>query len=502
MFFNSILMMSGTATTTPISMLLTTSTGFLSQPASLAIDYTGQNIIIGGSAPGSAYPYVSNNYGVNFSLRGNKSAAWYGSAISASGLIMYSVDGGNNGGNVIKSTDGGLTWTQVLVVAGLLWRDIACSSNGRNVYAHANGGKIYESFDAGATWNYNNNYPANYKYSISVSDDGTKILYRGSNAANTVTRPYLSLDGGITTTVPTIMNYQSAAWSTCMTPDGTKMVVVARDTNKLYMSVDGGVNWVENAGYSALGAAYSGYCSISHNGQSIMVGSYTTGAVYVSYDTGATWTSLNWYHPLVTNTGVCKISGDGSHCCIAAWNGPIYIGHMGIPLVPNNPFINPGFEVGDLTGWAKTPLTTAAYVDASLVRTTPSPDYTYTPQAGTKFLIIPSDVTTPDVLQTVTQTVSLTAGQLLTGMAAFAWGDVYPQVDGIQVQIYQGATLVATPYSDDSTYYADYDNGTWSSWAWPVPTTGTYTIVYSVVSTAGSTGTSYGLFDKLLVDGV
>ncbi len=84
-------------------------------------------------------------------IANSPTANGYGFAASADGVRMYAVGGDLAG--VYASSDSGQHWNQV---AGSLlsgaWNSVACSANGRIVYAQPTSGTIQKSVDNGATW--------------------------------------------------------------------------------------------------------------------------------------------------------------------------------------------------------------------------------------------------------------------------------------------------------------------------------------------------------------
>ena len=119
--------------------------------------------------------------------------------------------------------------------------------------------------------------------------------------------------------------------------------------------------------------------------------------------------------------------------------------------------INAGFEAG-LSGWTVGPLSGAgaAFVAGSNTTAYSPGDWgtphTFLPFAGGSMLVISSG--DADVWQTVTQTVSLGAGQTIGGFARFDWGDYYVGgtafPDGVKVEILDGtSTSVALPFYYD-----------------------------------------------------
>ncbi len=167
--------------------------------------------------------------------------------------------------------------------------------------------------------------------------------------------------------------------------------------------------------------------------------------------------------------------------------------------------INPGFEIGDLTGWSNSLSGGSATVVTSN-STTYFTATTYLPPEGSYFLAIMSG--SPDQWQSVSQSLSVAVGETIGGVAAFDWGDYLPYQDGVRVRILDGSGAeVAVPFymdgllapgaqkasgEPDSGY-----NGPWTPWSWTAQSGGIYTVEYSARNTldGGGPNQTFGYFD-------
>lgn len=157
--------------------------------------------------------------------------------------------------------------------------------------------------------------------------------------------------------------------------------------------------------------------------------------------------------------------------------------------------VNAGFETGDLTGWTAS-LSGGSASAVTSNSTSYQPPVTYLPQDGNYFLAIASGAA--NVWQTVSQSVTLGAGQTLSGWAAFDWGDYPSYYDGVKVSIYNGSNvLVSTPFYDDGAGDPSGYNGPWTTWSFTAATAGTYTLEYASRNTqdGGGPNQTYGYFD-------
>ena len=153
--------------------------------------------------------------------------------------------------------------------------------------------------------------------------------------------------------------------------------------------------------------------------------------------------------------------------------------------------VNPSFETGDLTGWTATLDGGVAEVVGSH---TGDLGRLYEPTHGVYLLRIRAG--SAHVWQTVTQTVSLTAGDELCGYAGFDWRDYGKWVDGARVRILDSVGgEVATPYFRNGAGFPDYVDDTWTRWTWTAATAGTYTLEYGVLNIFDSGLSSWGVFD-------
>lgn len=152
--------------------------------------------------------------------------------------------------------------------------------------------------------------------------------------------------------------------------------------------------------------------------------------------------------------------------------------------------VNTGFETGDLTGWTSNLIGGSAFVTTF--------DSGYTAVEGARFLVVGAG--SANVWQTVSQTVSLQAGDELSGKAAFNWEDYNPFLDGAMVQILDAAgAVVATPFFMDGNGHSDYFNSPWTAWSFTAGTTASYTLVYGARNTGDSSMASFGYFDAATV---
>ena len=106
-------------------------------------------------------------------IANSPTANGYGFAASEDGVRIYAVGGDITG--VYASSDSGQHWNQVsgLLLAGN-WNSVACSANGRIVYAQPTSGTIQKSVNNGATWTTTGT--ASTGQAIACTADGSTLI--------------------------------------------------------------------------------------------------------------------------------------------------------------------------------------------------------------------------------------------------------------------------------------------------------------------------------------
>ena len=195
-----------------------------------------------------------------------------------------------------------------------VWESIASSSDGTKLVAAAGNAGIFNSADGGMTWTKGTGSPAGAD-AVASSADGTKCVAAFNNGG---------LGGGIFTTTNSGSTWitqnnppTSADWfSVASSADGTKLVAVINNNGRIYVSSDSGVTWTaqtvspnNNANWYAVASSANG---------SKLVAVVKGGGIYTN---SGTWkatsaSSLNWV--AVTS------SADGSKLAAVVLGGGIY----------------------------------------------------------------------------------------------------------------------------------------------------------------------------------
>lgn len=216
---------------------------------------------------------------------------------SSNGLICLAAGGG---GYLQKSTDGGVTWSNIVSVgtSSSTWSCAAMSADGTKMAACISSGAIYTSSDSGANWTLRSNAGNRVWGCIAISSDGASL------AAGVVAGfMYTSGDSGATWTQRSV----STNWvNVSMSTNGTKLVAVS-SSGYVYTSSDSGANWT--ARITDLVRVW-GSCACSSDGSIMYVVENAVNGVRKSTDSGATWLSTTTTGVSTNRTISC--SADGS----------------------------------------------------------------------------------------------------------------------------------------------------------------------------------------------
>jgi len=223
---------------------------------------------------------------------------------------------------ICLSTNSGATWAAVNTPSNL-WASVASSADGSVLVALAQqwqDGLIYRSTNSGADWIPTSapGTPNLQWNSVACSADGHEVV--ATTAASGI---YRSLDWGATwsvTSAPDTNYWRSIACSA----DGTKMVAASENyvvppyysvSGGIYVSSDSGATWTEASGTGGQNW-YSVACSA--DGTKMMAAG---SAVYVSTNSGVGWTPV--VVPLEYPWPVAS-SSDGTRLAAAGYPGLIY----------------------------------------------------------------------------------------------------------------------------------------------------------------------------------
>ncbi|MBP9738615.1 hypothetical protein KBD20_02920 [Candidatus Saccharibacteria bacterium] len=250
--------------------------------------------------------YVSSNSGASWEnvapeLDPGVRNMWTSADVSNDGQTMVAtsdwgvdVDTSNTvDGKIFLSEDAGSTWANVSPVGAEEWDQVVVSGNGNRIIAvDGDYEELYVSDDGGDTWlNPGNDYFWNIK-SISVSDDGEKILVGGENDSP-YTELYISENDGVDWAnispgpVDTLFEIEHDISS-----DGTKIIAATNgfgdgDSDSVYVSDDSGQSWTDSYPDTE-GTSYWVDAAISDDGSVVSV--IGENSIFMSSDFGDSWT--------------------------------------------------------------------------------------------------------------------------------------------------------------------------------------------------------------------
>ena len=138
---------------------------------------------------------------------------------------------------IYRSTDGGISWSQVLNVSSLHIYEFAINPlNNQIIFAAGNKG-LYKSIDGGSSWS---QVYTEVCWDIKFkSDDAQTIFLLKSNTSLKLTEFYKSIDGGATFTL------KSNGWfvpTSTSSIGGARMGVTNADANRIYVAMLGNVD--------------------------------------------------------------------------------------------------------------------------------------------------------------------------------------------------------------------------------------------------------------------
>lgn len=287
--------------------------GYYTSAASSA---DGRHLLIGstqgGEGSAEASPlYRSSDYGATWqnvteNADPNIRNYWTSVDVSNDGSIMVAASDrtsdsadvtGNNPGKIFVSQDGGDNWENISPDTTEDWVSIAVSGDSSRIVAVAadDQDNVYISDDIGDTWQTS---PINedlwHWESISISDDGDKILVGGENNSTAAALVEISEDGGDTwDSVSPNTSATSDILRTSMSANGDKIVVTNKGWNSgnidnVYVSSNNGASWDDITPNDAENNVWSGVALSGDSSKLAVVDDNNN--MYVSNDVGENWT--------------------------------------------------------------------------------------------------------------------------------------------------------------------------------------------------------------------
>jgi photosystem II stability/assembly factor-like uncharacterized protein len=264
--------------------------------------------------------FTTTNSGATWSTNATPQI-WSSVASSADGTRLVATVGNSttSSGPIYTSTDSGMTWASQASGSGTLhWVSVASSADGSRLVAAAYNGQIYTSVNYGTNWAAHDSQ--RFWTAVASSADGKKLV-----AAVTGGTIYTSTNYGTNWTSQT--GSGSRTWSAlASSSDGSRLVAAVGNgqSGSIYISADSGATWTAN---STISGQWSSIASSSDGSHLAAVYNVTSaGYIYTSSDSGATWLQRNGA-PNADWAGVA-MSADGSQIVAVPDGGFVYISSL------------------------------------------------------------------------------------------------------------------------------------------------------------------------------
>lgn len=249
----------------------------------------GQTLFAGTAQQGV---FTSTDNGNHWTVNNNGLGNWTVWALQTVGANIFA---GTTDG-IYLSTDNGASWSET--DSGIPYPAIlAMTASGNNLIAATFYDGIYLSADSGKSWNQvdaadTNSYNVNFfavignvvvAWTWNIDSVNNILLRSEDNGANWAEAGQTGL--------PSISNFEGDV--ECMASSGTKMYAgTAGNGSGVYLSADSGTTWTSINN----GQPDSFVTNIAVSGNNIIAGAYT--GIYVSSNNGATWTQVSDIFPL------------------------------------------------------------------------------------------------------------------------------------------------------------------------------------------------------------
>ncbi len=327
------------------------------------VNYTGEY-------PTHSFPlYISSNYGVTWTNAAETvdpgvANFWTSVDVSNDGQTMVATSMGgfdlnvedNIDGKVIMSEDGGNSWSNITSDLPIDGGEInaVISGDASTVAVTLQNDTVYVSKNDGATWTSNDINPEDSHgiASLSISENGDKLLVGAAGSGNEFDDVYISEDSGATWTgIDPDPETMKIVARTAMSADGNRIAVAATGgndfenaTDPVYISDNGGETWTNVTPDDSVFSFWGGI-DMSDDGSKLALfgidyansdgGENAPLSMYVSDDSGANWTAEDPTED-GSNTGsiidyyygsIAKLNASGSRAIIGSVGG-VYTGEL------------------------------------------------------------------------------------------------------------------------------------------------------------------------------
>jgi len=252
------------------------------------------------------------------------------SAMSADGEIIYAVQNSsaNFNDHLWRSTDGGVTFTELTNAGVGRWLSVDTSADGQSVYAvwleYSGTYYLAQSLDGGANWS-NILFSMGQMCDVAVSDSGNEIVVARCDSSF-----YFAENGGTTWSMndfpaPGSMNRVD------ISGDGTKVIGIS--ATSVYIANNPTVAATTWTTTSLSSTAIATSVHISQDGSRVLIGtqSGSDADAWVSTDGGTTFTpsGLSGFYGSSVQAVVTGMSGDGMTIVWTFYGGALWISRDG-----------------------------------------------------------------------------------------------------------------------------------------------------------------------------
>jgi hypothetical protein len=258
-----------------------------------ASGFSGTYNAVACSADGRKAFALGNNVSY-IEITTNGGLTWFDVVFTASGLPWTAVACSADGTRVVAAADAdfiyysgntGATWSKYATTGGSAyhWSSFAWAANGLTVYASLNStatGGIYASANAGTNWSLISLSPALHWTALAASADGTRIA--GTVSPGGI---YVSTNSG--TSFPITSAPNSLAWQCLAASADCTRIVAGASNGLIYATANLGLNWSPIAGTT--NAAWA-CLAASDDGTKLAAGINTAGG-YLNYSAAAAQTT-------------------------------------------------------------------------------------------------------------------------------------------------------------------------------------------------------------------
>lgn len=278
-------------------------------PTAVAISASGSHLILGGE--GNLGLYISDDSGATWEnvadeVEPGVRTWWTSVDVSNDGqtMVATSTEGYDLGedtwldGRVYISEDAGANWDNITPADTDDWADIAVSGDGSTIVAgNWNGGDVYISENDGADWTTSAAMENGWSISsVSISDNGNKILVGGENGDDGYAHLYLSENTGGTweDVSPNPVEDQVYSTSASISADGNELAATTNGwsdggNDAVFVSTNDGADWTDVTPDDGVEANWW-LTTVSDDGETLAVFDGDNRKMHVSRNFGTTWT--------------------------------------------------------------------------------------------------------------------------------------------------------------------------------------------------------------------